>query len=214
MAFGIPMTGAAGSTAGAFEPVVEPEDVHDLEGWRSEQLWLSRSGTGRIAQERMAQAVASAIDVVRKSTTAVVPQHELLLLLKWRRKDAAALRLMARLLRGVSGVTTTHGHDLALAALWLAAVRHQNLLAAIEFAAEATRRAAALDAGQHAEDPDLPPGIQCDTQLANRLRRCAGEVLARHLAGSDMNSIGPCLAQAIAEDPLHKPGGRSGEVFS
>ena len=214
MAVNIPVATNTGATSWAFDPMAEPEDLRELDGWRPEQLWLSRYCLGRTAQDRMAEAVASAIDVVRKSSVSVVPGHELLLVLKWRRRTAAALRLTARILRGPSNTTSPEEHDLAMTALWLAAVRHEDLLAAVEFAAEVTRRAAVLDAGLLAEDPHLPPGVQGNAQLANRLRRCGREVLARHLTWSDMDSIGPCLAKAIAEDPLRKPGGQPGEVFS
>lgn len=171
---------------------------------------LSRSD----CSDRMAQAVAKAIDVVRKSTTGVVPSHEALLVLKWRCRHAAALRLTARILRGLSSTTSPEGHDLAMTALWLAAVRHEDLLAAVEFAAEAALRAAVLDAGLLAEDLNLPPRVQGNAQLANRLRRCGREVLARHLTWFNMDTIGSCLAKAIEDDPLRKPGGKLGEVFS
>ncbi len=84
----------------------------------------------------------AAVDVMHRAGDAVVPR--LLLMLQYTRQHAAALRLSARILRGPADAATTRGRDLTNAALLVAASRHNGLLAALELAAEAHNRAAAL----------------------------------------------------------------------
>ncbi len=182
-----------------------------LDAWPSEQLWLSEGCWLRSVQERMAHAVTVAVDTLQKASDAVIPEHELLLVLRWTRQPAAALRLSARLLRGPNAGATTRGRDLAATALMLAATRHDDLLAAVEFCAEVTGRAVALGAASPATELPLPPGVGSAEQLADRMRRRAGEVLALRMTWPDLDAIGPCLERALLDDPLrqpeHSPGG-------
>ncbi len=189
----------------------EPEAVPaGLEAWPSEQLWLSQGCWLRSAQDRMMQAVTSAVDAVLAASDGVVAEHELLLVLRWTRQPAAALRLSARILRGTRDHATPRGRDLAATALLLAATRHDDLLAAVEFAAEATGRAFALEAALAADEPSLPPGFRSVGQLAGRMRRRAREVLAHTMTWPDLDTVGSCLERALMDDPLRRPDQASG----
>ena len=181
----------------------EPEAFpSDLAGWHPEQLWLSTGCWSRSVQDAMVKAVSTAIDAVLTAETRVLPRHELLLVLRYCRKEVAWLRLAARILRGPSSTATTPVRLLAGAALFVAAVRHNDLLACIEFSAEATGHAVMLDADLVPGDVALPPGMATVSQLAGRMRRRGREVLARRMSWPDLDSVGPCLGRALAEDPL------------
>ena len=186
----------------------EPETVlPNLQDWRPEQLWLSDQCWSQTAQQRMTMAVTAATDAVLKTTDVPLPQLELLTVFRYTRRHAAALRLKARILRGPRVRATPTGRDLAAAALWLAAVQHDDLLAAVEFAAEAAGRAAFLETEPETGDLVLPPGVATVRQSASRMRRRGREVLAHRLSWPDLDTVGHCLEQALAEDPLRTPRG-------
>ena len=84
----------------------------------------------------------------------------------------------------------------------MAAVRHSDLLATVEFAAEATGHAVMLEVDLVAGEVTLPPNVATVSQLANRMRRRGRELLAHRLTWPDLDTIGPCLGRALAEDPL------------
>lgn len=115
-------------------------------------------------------------------------------------RHAATLRVAARIGRGPRQRATPRGRDLAACALLLAVIRHNDLLSAVEFAAEANGRALIVDA--EVDDRPLPPGIRSVQHLAGRMRTRARVVLSRRLSGPDLETIGPSLARALDEDPL------------
>ncbi len=73
-------------------------------------------------------------------------------------------------------------------------------LAAVEFAAEVSGRALTVDMEQ--DDRPLPPGILSVGQLAGRMRSQARDVLSYRVSWPDLDTIGPCLAKAVSDDPL------------
>ena len=174
----------------------------DLGGWRPEQLWLSPDNQSGTAQQMMADAVSVAVTALLKSTPGVVPQHELLMVLRYCRKECAWLRLAARVLRGPSSTAPPLDRNLAASALFVAAAWHNDLLAAIEFSAEVTGHAIMMESDLVSGEWSLPPGMATTAQLANRMRRRGREVLARRLTWPDLNTIGPCLGRALSDDPL------------
>ena len=180
------------------------EDVlsSQLVGWRPDQLWLSNGCWTRPAQQAMAEAVTTAVDAVLKQGPATLPRLELLRVLRYTRREVAWLRLAARVLRGPSCEASSHDRNLAAAALWVAAVRHDDLLATVECAAEVTGHAIMLEADLVAGETSLPPGIETMTKLASRMRRRGRELLARRLTWPDLDTVGPCLEQALRDDPL------------
>lgn len=174
----------------------------NLARWRPEQLWLSSGCWDDPAQQAMANAVATAIDAVQKRETGVQPQLELLQVLGYRRKEVAWHRLAARVLRGSSFTATSYVRNLAASALFVAVMRHNDLLATVEFAAEVTGHAVMLEADLVPSATAVPPGMTTVAQVAGRMRRRGRELLARRLTWPDLDTIGPCLDRALAEDPL------------
>lgn len=174
----------------------------NLADWRPEQLWLSSHCRDRSVQEVMADAVKTAVNAVLTTATEILPQHELLRVLRYRRREVAWLRLAARVLRGPSSTATFPSRNLAASALFVAAVRHSDLLATVEFAAEATGHAVMLEVDLVAGEVTLPPNVATVSQLANRMRRRGRELLAHRLTWPDLDTIGPCLGRALAEDSL------------
>jgi hypothetical protein len=184
----------------------EPEAIPaGLDAWPPEQLWLSDGCWLRCVHGRMEQAVTSAVDAVRTASDSIVPEQELLLVLRWTRQPAAALRLSARILRGPLARASDRGRDLAATALLLAATRHDDLLATIEFCTEATGRAVLLGGALPGNRSALPLGFRSAEQLASRMRRRAHEVLTYRRSWPDLDTIGSCLERALLDDPLRRP---------
>lgn len=174
----------------------------NLVEWRPEQLWLSTACWDGPAQQAMADAVSTALVSALKGEAAASPQCELLLVLRYMRREAAWLRLAARVLRGPSSTATAHVRNLAASALWVAAMRHSDLLATIEFGAEVTGHAVMLEADLVPGHGALPPGMETMAQVASRMRRRGRELLAHRLTWPDLDTIIPSLDRALAEDPL------------
>ncbi len=177
----------------------EPE-APDFTQWHPERLWLSRNVWHRAAHGPMHDALCAAVtERIADQTTdhaMVALQHDLL----QRRRYGSALRVAARLLRGSRATATPVGRDLAACALTLAALRHDDLLAAIELAAEASGRALVV----HDEDDGrpLPPGIRDTCHLAGRMQAQGRDVLGYRCTWPDLDSIGPSLARALDVDPV------------
>jgi hypothetical protein len=172
----------------------------DLARWAPERLWLSRTWLHQTAQTAMADVVADALETALAAGALDADRCGLLESLRQRRRHAAALRLTARLLRGPRLEASPVGRDLAACALLLAAVRHNDLLAAVEFAAEVSGRALTVD--MERDDRPLPPGILSVGQLAIRMRSQGRDVLSHRVSWPDMDTIGPCLAKAMENDLL------------
>ncbi len=188
----------------------------DFQGWAPEQLWLSRQCWHRAAHSLMHSAVCDAVEAAIAAGTVAPGLDALLKTSLGHRRYAAGLRVSARILRGARCTATPVGRDLASCALVLAALRHDDLLAAIELAAEANGRALMLDG--EADDRPLPPGILTLNQLGGRMRAQAREILSYRLSWPDLDTIGPDLSRALARDPVAAhlgygaeadPGGRS-----
>ena len=174
----------------------------ELASWSPEQMWLSTDCWDGRAQQVMADAVAAALAAVLEREAAASPQHELLRVLRYMRREAAWLRLAARVLRGPSSTATSQVRYLAGSALWVAALRHNDLLATIEFAAEVTGHAIMLEADLVPGEAALPPGITTVAGVASRMRRRGRELLAHRLTWPDLDTILPCLDRALQDDPL------------
>ena len=181
------------------DPSSEMSDGDDA-SWRPEQLWLSERCWDKPSLRAMAATVDAAAKTALSGADAVLPAFERLLVLRWIGPKAAALRQAARVLRGPRATATPSGRDLAAAALWIAAVQHNDLLAAMEFYAEVSGRAMTLEDGPDVEP--LPPGIGSVAGLASRMRRRAQEVLAARISWPDLDTILPSLSDALAQDAL------------
>ena len=185
-------------------PIIDVPDATepgpDLTGWAPERLWLSRVWLHRAAQKPMADVISDAVETALAAETVDADRHTLLVCLHQRHRHAAALRLAARILRGPRAEATPVGRDLAASALLLAAVRHNDLLAAVEFTAEVSGRALTIDTEQ--DDRPLPPGILSVGQLGARMRSQGRDVLSYRVSWPDMDTILPCLTKALADDPL------------
>ena len=180
-------------------------DTHEetkppAEGWAPERLWLSRECWDPDTQKVMAEVVGVAATVALASGSVDITRRLLLAELHATGRRAAALRLTARVLRGSRAQATAVGCDLAATALLLAAVRDGYLLAAIEFAAEASGRAVTLE--DERDDRPMPPGIGSVPRLAGRMRAQARAVLNHRLSWPDLDTVGPSLVWSLAEDPL------------
>ncbi len=181
----------------------DPADPRpDLSGWAPERLWLSRACWHRSAHTLMHDMVCGAVEAAVAGGTAAADLQALQSDLLRARRYAPALRVAARILRGPRPCATPVGRDRAACALLLAALRHDDLLAAVELAAEAAGRALMLDAEQ--DDRPLPPGIRSVEHLAGRMRATGREIVAHRLSWPDMDTIGGHLARALAADPLDR----------
>lgn len=201
MAVVIPMRAIQKQAWPSAQPGAEALPNHLID-WPSEQLWLSNGCWSSPSQQAMANAIKTAIAAVLSAKTGVIPEHELLKVLRYRRREVAWLRLAARVLRGPSSMATSQVRHLAASALFLAAVQHGDLLASVEFAAEVTGHAGMLEIDLVPGKLTLPPGIATMPQLAARMRRRGRQVLERRITWPDLDTIGPCLSRALAEDPL------------
>ena len=201
MAVVIPMRTIQKQAWPSSQPKAEALPNH-LVDWPSEKLWLSNGCWSSPSQQAMADAIKTAIAAVLSAKTGVVPEHELLKVLRYRRREVAWLRLAARVIRGPKSTATSQARNFAASALFVAAVRHNDLLASVEFAAEATGHAIMLGADLVPGELACPPDVATTAQLANRMRRRGREVLARRLTWPDLDTVGPCLERALAEDPL------------
>ena len=184
---------------------VQPEAVghpDDLVGWRPEQLWLSNGCWTCSVQQAMADAVKAAISAMLSKRVGVVLQYELLQVLRYRRREVAWLRLAARVLRGPTSTATSQDRNLAASALLVAAVRHKDLLASVEFSAEVTEHAALLEVDQVPGAVALPPNMATVSEIANHMRSRAREVTALRATWSDIDAASSCLERAMSEDPL------------
>ena len=189
-------------------PPLQPSCL--AEGWRPEQLWLSDRCWDGPALDALAAVVDAAARAALSATDAVLPELEVLIVLRLVGPAAAALRQTARVLRGPRASATPLGRDLAVSALWLASVRHDDMLAAIECSAELAGRAISLENGI-SEEP-LPPGIPSLSRLVGRMRRRGREVLSHRLTWPDLDTIGSSLTLALAEDPLAVAAPRTSEA--
>ena len=184
---------------------VQPEAVGHpgaLVSWRREQLWLSDGCWSCSVQQAMADAVKAAISAMVAMRVGVVPQCELLQVLRYRRREVAWLRLAARVLLGQTSTATSQDHSLAAAALFVAAVQHKDLLASVEFCAEVTEHATLLEAGLVPGAVALPPNMATVSEVADHMRSRAREVTALRATWSDFDTAGLCLERAMSEDPL------------
>ncbi len=169
-------------------------------GWCPEQLWLwpdlddpdVRSCIRAVVEQTLSVAVPCEVEE---------PGFVLLAALHRTGQVASRLRLAARLLRGgTPGDETPRSRDLAACCLLAAAVEHGDLLAAVEFAALAQRRALLIEI--EVEDRTLPPGLGTAGRLASRMRRQASAVLARRFSLPPREGIVSLLARAALSDPI------------
>ena len=168
--------------------------------WAPEQLWLSPRCWCQSEQSVMQNAVEAELELRLRQGSVDPKLVALRGTLQQEGRRAATLRVAARIVRGPRQRATPRGRDVAVCALLLAVIRHNDLLSAVEFAAEATGRALIVNA--EVDDRPLPPGIRSLEHLAGRMRRRAREVLSRRLSAPDLETIGSSLRRALADDPL------------
>lgn len=176
------------------------EYMPDVTGWAPERLWLSEAAWHRSGHSLMHTAVCTAMEAKLAAGGSPSRLEALLDTLLARKRYAPALRVTARILRGARKEATPVDRDLASCALVLAALRHDDLLAAIELAAEASGRALTVD-GEQDERP-LPPGFCAVGPLSEHMRQQGRDVLAYRLNWPDLDTIGPTLAKALDSDPV------------